>query len=59
MGYDFAISRNFAENLSGSTPKIRLEEAGGAGGEEVRKEFEEVSARDAFLTREQKYGIHN
>lgn len=32
--------------------KIRLEEAGGAGGEEVRKEFDEISARDAFLTHE-------
>ncbi|MDO8555373.1 MAG: AAA family ATPase [bacterium] len=32
--------------------KIRLEEAGGAGGEEVTKEFEEVTARDQFLSRE-------
>lgn len=32
--------------------KIRLEEAGGAGGEEVTKEFAEVTARDTFLARE-------
>jgi chromosome segregation protein len=32
--------------------KIRLEEAGGAGGEEVKKEYEEVLERDQFLARE-------
>lgn len=32
--------------------KIRLEEAGGAGGEEVLKEYKEVQERDSFLSRE-------
>jgi chromosome segregation protein len=32
--------------------KIRLEEAGGAGGEEVKKEYDEVLERDQFLARE-------
>ncbi len=32
--------------------KIRLEDAGGAGGEEVVKEFEETRQRDEFLARE-------
>lgn len=32
--------------------KIRLEELGAGGGEEVRKEHQEVSERDAFLARE-------
>jgi len=32
--------------------KIRLEEFGGSSGEEVMKEFREVSERDSFLTRE-------
>lgn len=32
--------------------KIRLEEAGSAGGEDVMKEYEEVSQRDAFLEKE-------
>lgn len=32
--------------------KIRAEEMGGAGGEEVLKEFNEASERDAFLARE-------
>ncbi len=32
--------------------KIRLEELGGSGSEEVMKEYKEVSERDAFLTRE-------
>jgi len=32
--------------------KIRLEEFGGSSGEEVMKEFREVSEREAFLTRE-------
>ncbi|MFQ5540935.1 MAG: AAA family ATPase [Candidatus Paceibacteria bacterium] len=32
--------------------KVRLEDAGGAGGEEVMKEYEEVSEREAFLERE-------
>ncbi|MCX6716936.1 MAG: AAA family ATPase [Candidatus Taylorbacteria bacterium] len=32
--------------------KIRLEEAGGAGGAEVEKEFLETTERDAFLARE-------
>ncbi len=32
--------------------KIRLEEAGAAGGEDVKKEYEETSARDQFLEKE-------
>jgi chromosome segregation protein len=32
--------------------KIRLEELGGSGSEEVMREYKEVSERDAFLTRE-------
>ncbi len=32
--------------------KIRLEELGGAGGLEVKKEYDEVSERDKFLARE-------
>ncbi len=32
--------------------KIRLEDAGAGGGEEIMKEFNEVSERDAFLERE-------
>ena len=32
--------------------KVRLEEAGGAGGEEVLKEFVEVTKRDEFLSKE-------
>ncbi|MEI6346189.1 MAG: AAA family ATPase [bacterium] len=32
--------------------KIRLEESGGAGGDEVMKEFRESEERDAFLARE-------
>ena len=32
--------------------KIRLEEAGGAGGEEVLKEFDDVKTRDEFLSKE-------
>ncbi|GMU74146.1 MAG: hypothetical protein AMXMBFR44_3450 [Candidatus Campbellbacteria bacterium] len=32
--------------------KIRLEEAGSAGGDDVMKEYEDVSARDAFLEKE-------
>lgn len=32
--------------------KIKLEDLGGAGGDDVMKEFEEVTARDAFLVRE-------
>jgi len=32
--------------------KIRLEELGGAGGDEVMKEYKEVGERDAFLARE-------
>jgi len=32
--------------------KIRLEEAGGAGSDEVRKEYTEVTERDTFLARE-------
>ena len=32
--------------------KIRLEDAGGGSGEDVLREYEEVSARDAFLERE-------
>ncbi len=32
--------------------KIRLEEAGGAGGEEVLKEFDDVVKRDLFLSKE-------
>jgi chromosome segregation protein len=32
--------------------KVRLEEAGGAGGSEVLKEFDEVTTRDQFLAKE-------
>jgi len=32
--------------------KIRLEEVGGAGGEEVLKEFDDVKTRDEFLSKE-------
>jgi len=32
--------------------KIRLEDAGGASGEEIMKEYEEVKERDSFLDRE-------
>jgi chromosome segregation protein len=32
--------------------KIRLEEAGAAGGAEIKKEFEEVTSRDQYLSRE-------
>ena len=32
--------------------KIRIEDAGGGGGEDIMKEFREVSERDAFLERE-------
>ncbi len=32
--------------------KIRLEEMGGAGGQEVMKEYKDAEERDAFLTRE-------
>ncbi len=32
--------------------KIRIEEAGGAGGEEIMKEYKETSERDVFLERE-------
>lgn len=32
--------------------KIRLEESGGAGGEEMRKEYEDITERDRYLSRE-------
>jgi chromosome segregation ATPase len=39
--------------------KIRLEEMGGAGGEDVMKEFKDTEERDAFLARELEDLIHS
>ncbi len=54
LSYDFTEVRNLQEERRRKIEKIkiRLEDAGGIGGEETVKEYTEASERDAFLEKE-------